>query len=1589
MSAFGLALPLVNMHLSTDTSRFSAGMFTVRKDLQKFNRDVEKARGRIAVFGSRIDNLASSMRSLGKNMALSISVPLAIVTTMIVKTAGEFEKSMNRVRALTDATGAEFQALKDQAIELGRTTQFTARDSAGAMAYLAQAGFEVNEILGAMPSTLNLAASAQLDMATSADIVTNILAGFGKEIHELPEAVDVLVKAFTSANTNLQQLAYAMKYVGPVAAGIGFSFKETAAAVALLGNAGIQATMAGTSLRGAITRLTKPSGEAYTALKRLGISVMNSRGQMMGIVPIVREFEEAIARAGGEAAASADIMQILGARAGPGFLALVSQGSNALEELIDSFSGLSGYAQKIANIQMEGYIGALRRIQSTTEGVAITYGTHLIPVFQQVSEWIVTLNTKLNELSPATRGLLIWSSIATAIVPVVILMGGALAGAIILMLNFKVVLVGVGVAMTVFTTLLVANWKDVKPILVGIWDHLSAKFRGFAESLVGGDILQAIDQFVDSVSMDFAKVIDILGSLHIPTSYDDLKKQLYDLIDSFQAVWRESAVPESFMNMWNQISARWSPTITQFKEDLAVLWRETFDDVAAIIDAGILMWVGPERLARLREATQQWQSMLSSLFDPLYDAISSSTGPLHAMLSSLFESLSDAVSSSAGPLVDVVKKTANAIGEAFLYVYQGIPAIWEGDLKRLRLLLEDFVEFGAAPLARSLYDLIRSVFDTVFDLVPEKWREALERAKQVIVEMVSQISVPVESLKNMFSGVSAWLGLSGPQEEIRVTVSLLDRLKTSVDGVGESMRQVRKPAMDFSDPLKAANIGASATYLREVQARERHPMIESLADSESLNAIGKLTSGITQFENAMMQARQTVVHLRDELKETGAEFEVSSFYRTPERNQQVGGNPQSSHLFGGAMDLTSSNLPQLLTQVRALNDELGNQLTIVDELNKNHIHVQIKSGTTKAKLRLLYEEIKQTYDEVQKVTEREFGEKIPMMVESGLSRAEMLFKEFDNTLVGHSIWPDMWDEVTKSTEKGLKENEVLIESHVKQYQKLFEENPAKQWEDQWPEFTKMVEKFLGPAGREGSLRLQRLLSGPFTQDEFEKYVDFHSTRNKLKRVAEEFVIPEVTQIEVNLRERLDEIEAIGEVRGGLKIGGRETYDVELEKLNALIEAGEHYQKLKHQGRFDPLPYPAPERFSPLRSPSEFNLPSRTPALRGLQHTDQVGPARLGLPSLGPEAYRQGPLIQQIEKENRARIAGAERILALEKEINFQKYALETQALGIEIDTVKNNFDDVTASIRASDRVSRQFTTIGMQRYDAFDAEIRALRDSLTKLYEIEEQGRLNLGSIESDERIQRVRETRREIERLEEQLQGMQAKANFRGLFMSIADGVKLGMRQMVQGVLQGTQSVSDMFRNMIQNIIISMTSSALESAFEHLIQRLLSVSSAGGGGGGILGSLLGGAFGFLTGGPAGAVAGTATSQVGRFALPGLSPAPFARGGSIRAGQLSVVGEEGPEVFVPKSSGTIVPYGGGGRFIGSAADQGMQTIVNITVKNYGKEKVTAKSRNKGPRTEEIELFIGGALANDIRRGGVVSKTIENVYGSKRVGGHRA
>lgn len=211
------------------------------------------------------------------------------------------------------------------------------------MGFLAMAGFEANEIIEAMPATLDLAAAGMVSLGDTADIVSNIMSGFGIEAENLGEVSDILTATFTSSNTSLQQLGEAMSYAAPIAQSMGVSIEKSAAAVGIISNAGIQASRAGTTLARALTVLA-------TETDKLGVNVRNAEGDLLELPEILRRIEEA-------GISSEEILATFGQRAGPGMQVLLAAGSDELRNYTQELSNAGGIAKDVAETQMEGLNG--------------------------------------------------------------------------------------------------------------------------------------------------------------------------------------------------------------------------------------------------------------------------------------------------------------------------------------------------------------------------------------------------------------------------------------------------------------------------------------------------------------------------------------------------------------------------------------------------------------------------------------------------------------------------------------------------------------------------------------------------------------------------------------------------------------------------------------------------------------------------------------------------------------------------------------------------------------------------------------------------------------------------------------------------------------------------------------------------------------------------------------------------------------------------------------------------------------------------------------------------------------------------------
>lgn len=302
-----------------------------------------------------------------------------------VKAAGDFQQSMTNTQAVAGATTEELKQLTSFAREMGKQTVFSAKESADAMLSLASAGQDTQEIMNSLKGTLNLAAATNSDLAFASKTVASTLSQFSLAASESDRIANVFTATISASQATMDKLATSMAVVGPVAKAVGLSLEETTSILGSLFNAGLDASTAGTSLRQAIAQLLKPTDDAKEALRRLKVETVDSGGKLRGITDIIRDLETV-------GLSAADALTIFGVRAGPGMLALVSQGADAIEDLTEKVTD-TNKAAEIAALQTETFQGKMKILQSATSDLKIEIGNQLLPI---LTDYAVKLTEIVN-----------------------------------------------------------------------------------------------------------------------------------------------------------------------------------------------------------------------------------------------------------------------------------------------------------------------------------------------------------------------------------------------------------------------------------------------------------------------------------------------------------------------------------------------------------------------------------------------------------------------------------------------------------------------------------------------------------------------------------------------------------------------------------------------------------------------------------------------------------------------------------------------------------------------------------------------------------------------------------------------------------------------------------------------------------------------------------------------------------------------------------------------------------------------------------------------------------------------------------------
>ena len=487
---------------------------TIFKAIDVMTGPINKMETKLGGFKKKLKSLSAVAIGLGTAISAALAGP--------VKLTMGFEAAMSKVGAVSRASGEDLAMMTAKARELGATTVWSSTQAAEGMLFLAMAGFKANEVVEAMPGMLDLASAGGLELASAADIASNILTGFGLKAKDMGRVADVMTNALTRSNVSVEMLGETMKYVAPVAADLGVSLEQTTAMTGKLGDAGIQASMAGTALRAIIGRLAAPPKAAQKALDKIGVSVKDAKGNMRDLPTILAEIHKKTEKMGNTVRAGI-LKDIAGEEAFSALSVLTKQaGTGELQKFVKELEE-SGSAARVAQQMNDNAAGAIKNLKSAMEEVSLTIGSVLTPYVKEYAERgaevlkTVTDWAKANpELTATIVKITLGIGALIAIVGAMMLAFTLVSGPALLIAKAIWVIVGAVRMLTValltnpiiliitviigLAALIIANWDVIGPYFKKLWDGIGNVFSaakdyimGIIETIAGG-VMAVVDK---------------------------------------------------------------------------------------------------------------------------------------------------------------------------------------------------------------------------------------------------------------------------------------------------------------------------------------------------------------------------------------------------------------------------------------------------------------------------------------------------------------------------------------------------------------------------------------------------------------------------------------------------------------------------------------------------------------------------------------------------------------------------------------------------------------------------------------------------------------------------------------------------------------------------------------------------------------------------------------------------------------------------------------------------------------------------------------------------------------------------------------
>lgn len=413
-------------------------------------RKLDGVRGSFSAIGSSLDSNAQKVANFGRNFTFGYTLPVTYGAKKVVDSFVETDNALRRVAAAaSDGVASKFTKsfgeIEVAAKKASDGSVYSIKQVASGMEELIKANWSQKDAQEQVINVMNLAKVEGMELAQATEIVADGLASFGLKANETARFTDVLTTASIKSTTDITKMGETLKYVAPIAGTLGYSIEDTATAIAIMASNGIKASVAGTSLRGGLTNLVKPSAEAKAALDKVGFSMLDANGNTKPFLQVISELRE---KTNGMTKAQKQqfAATVFGKTAMSGWLAILNASKDSIDDVSNSIKNSTGATKEMADQLNSGAGGAIEKFKASLSNAAYETGKVWGPALKSIAEGATQLLKAFNESSDGTKrfitGLI---GITAAAAPVTWAIGGLISPFI----KFKNLLTGLRTAKTV------------------------------------------------------------------------------------------------------------------------------------------------------------------------------------------------------------------------------------------------------------------------------------------------------------------------------------------------------------------------------------------------------------------------------------------------------------------------------------------------------------------------------------------------------------------------------------------------------------------------------------------------------------------------------------------------------------------------------------------------------------------------------------------------------------------------------------------------------------------------------------------------------------------------------------------------------------------------------------------------------------------------------------------------------------------------------------------------------------------------------------------------------------------------------------